>query len=287
MNKKDEPLDDVPGALYRALPRDEPPPAMDAAVLAAARRSVAKRPERNWAIPVSLAAVLVLSVGVTLRVAEERPDAQMKPLAPSPAAPAVVESAAPQSPSPAAAALPQAKVAQRPSAASASGPPMNEPARPANAPSAQEPNVSPAPERKEERTIGALSARESTEPAPFVPSPRADSSQPIAPAAASAADAAATRNVPADRPVARQALRAAPPVAAESGAPMMSRSAAAESSVAASLEARSPEAWLERIAEMRAQGRHKEADESYAEFRLRFPGHAITPEILRKIAPPR
>ena len=41
-------------------------------------------------------------------------------------------------------------------------------------------------------------------------------------------------------------------------------------------------AWLKR-----ARARHKEADDSYAEFRRRFPNYAIPPEKLLKIAPPR
>lgn len=280
MDERDKPLDDVPGALYRALPREEPPPAMDAAVLAASRRSVEKRPERKWATPVSLAAVLVLSIGVTLRVADERPDAQLKPVAPPPAAPVASEAVAPLFPAPAAIAPPRAKVVEEPAAPSVPRPPVSEAARPGNVQSVKEPNASSAPERKEERTIGALSGRENTESAPFVPLPRADTAQPFAPSAASAADA------PAERPLARQALRSGAPAASESGPPMMAKSATAESSLAAGLAPKSPETWLERIAEMRTQGRHKEADESYAEFRQRFPGYTIAPEMLRKISPP-
>jgi hypothetical protein len=41
-----------------------------------------------------------------------------------------------------------------------------------------------------------------------------------------------------------------------------------------------PEAWLARIAELRKQGRKREADESLAEFRKRYPAYRI-PEPLR------
>lgn len=57
----------VSGA-YRALGREAPPPALDAAILTAARRS-----RWRWAAPVSIAAVVVLAVGVTLRVQLEAP----------------------------------------------------------------------------------------------------------------------------------------------------------------------------------------------------------------------
>lgn len=284
MDKRDEPMDDAPGALYRALPKDEPPPAIDAALLAAARRSVQQRPERRWAAPAALAAVLVLSIGVTLRVAEERPDAQMKPVAPPPAAPAAVESAVPQLPAPVAVAPPRAKLAEGMDSSSAPRPLVSEKAKPESARSARESSAASAPDRREEGAVGAPPAREGTASEPFVPSPRADSAQPRAPTApvpASAADA------PAERLVARQALRSTPQAAAESGAPSMAKSATAETAAAAAPAPGSPAAWLERIAEMRAKGRHKEADESYAEFRQRFPGYTITPEMLGKIAPPR
>ncbi len=63
---------------YRALGREAPPPALDAAILAASRRRRAR-----WAVPVSVAAVVVLAVGVTLRVQlEDRKDAQEVALAP-------------------------------------------------------------------------------------------------------------------------------------------------------------------------------------------------------------
>jgi len=63
---------------YRALGREEPPPGIDAAILAAARRR-----RSRWAVPVSIAAVVVLAVGVTLRVQmEERRGADEVVLSP-------------------------------------------------------------------------------------------------------------------------------------------------------------------------------------------------------------
>ena len=57
---------------YRSLAREEPPASLDARVLAAARRAVA-RPSlaRRWGVPVSLAALLVLAIGVTLEMQHE------------------------------------------------------------------------------------------------------------------------------------------------------------------------------------------------------------------------
>jgi hypothetical protein len=45
----------------------------------------------------------------------------------------------------------------------------------------------------------------------------------------------------------------------------------------------SPEAELERIAELRRQGQHEEADKALAEFRKRHPDFRIPEEMLRKV----
>ena len=62
---------------YRALGGEEPPRALDEAILAASRR----RPAR-WRVPLSIAAVLVLAVGVTLRMLPPQPEAESVALAP-------------------------------------------------------------------------------------------------------------------------------------------------------------------------------------------------------------
>jgi len=72
---------------------------------------------------------------------------------------------------------------------------------------------------------------------------------------------------------------AAKPTSRASAAPTPAAAgAAAESSVLAGKLARaelSPQAWLERIAELRKQGRTREAEESLAEFRKRYPDYRI------------
>jgi hypothetical protein len=282
MDEREKPLDDALGALYRGLPREEPPPALDAAVLAAARRSVASTPTRRWAAPAALAAVLVLSVGVTLRVAEERPDAQLQPAVPPPQAP--VEAA------------PAEKVAEAPSVripdtSVSKDLPAQEaqpPARPrAAAPAAE--RRAPTPPQATRAEDRAAARPPADPPITFAPSPRADSAPP--PPAISPPDPAA-QSAPSERPAARAEARpAAPAMSPAAGASdvrmqRLSKSASAESSLAPAA-AQTPEAWLERIAQMRAQGRHKEADESFAEFRRQHPDYAIAPQMLEKIAPSR
>jgi hypothetical protein len=91
--------DDKLERAYRALAKEEPPPALDAAILSAARRSVT-RPSlaRRWGVPVSLAAVLMLAIGVTLEMRNEKPGVEMA----APAAPEALRAApAPAAPPPA------------------------------------------------------------------------------------------------------------------------------------------------------------------------------------------
>jgi hypothetical protein len=57
----------------------------------------------------------------------------------------------------------------------------------------------------------------------------------------------------------------------------------AESRAAASRAATSPEIELERIAELRRQGRDEEADKALAEFRKRYPGHVISEAMKAKV----
>jgi hypothetical protein len=58
-------------AAYRRLPNIEPPAALDAAVLAAARAAVAKPAARaRWLVPVSAAATAVLAIGLAFQLRE-------------------------------------------------------------------------------------------------------------------------------------------------------------------------------------------------------------------------
>ena len=44
-----------------------------------------------------------------------------------------------------------------------------------------------------------------------------------------------------------------------------------------------PEASLERIAELRKQGKHEEADKALAEFRKRYPDYRMSDEVRAKV----
>ena len=80
-------------AIYRVSARDVPPGALDAAILAAARREVGARPRpagfsfaHSWRAPLSIAAVIVLSVSLVTLMREEAPELTAPPLADAPAA---------------------------------------------------------------------------------------------------------------------------------------------------------------------------------------------------------
>jgi hypothetical protein len=47
--------------------------------------------------------------------------------------------------------------------------------------------------------------------------------------------------------------------------------------------AETPEQWLERVAKLRAEGRHEEADKALEEFRKRHPDFKIPGELLKKL----
>jgi len=49
----------------------------------------------------------------------------------------------------------------------------------------------------------------------------------------------------------------------------------------------SPERLLERIAELRKDGRHEEADKALAEFRQRYPDYPVSDQMLKKVERPK
>lgn len=78
---------------------------------------------------------------------------------------------------------------------------------------------------------------------------------------------------------------ASPPATAPSraeGQSAMGERRAATDSIAAAA-ARSPEQWLQQIADLRRQGRHEEADRELAQFRKRHPDYRIPEATLEKV----
>lgn len=246
--------------VYGEAAREQPPAHLDAAIRAAARREVGARPRpaglnlRAWRAPVAIAAVIVLSVSlVTLmrnegreQVAETAPEAALsKPSEVAPPAGRSVQVApraetrvpAPVRPFPGAPAVPEHSAVATPRE------PGAVPAPRAERESAPPAAVPQAAGRAQSET-GALRRERPSAAAP----------KPAAPAAPGAG-----------RPKFDDGLDStAADAASRDGRPLW-----------LSLEREPPRKWLERIAELRRQGKTEEAEEVLAEFKRRFPDHSL------------
>ena len=265
-----EPEDRDLSARYRALPDEAPPAALDAAILDAARRDVRMRRAsglRRWTLPVSLAAVVMLSVLVTLRIEDERPDVAalrestglatpVEEKAPDPyAAPPAEKGADPVSTRPAARA-PQV------SALTSAGKKGSDPISALPAPAPAQRDEAGGMERKlEEKKLDAVAA-----PAAPVRESGLRAVPEVASAARGSGLAADAARAPVEAPASRDR---ADMNRAKSEARM--QDAAPET----------PQAWLERIARLRREGRIEEADKALEAFRKRHPDYEI-PQAMRE-----
>lgn len=237
---------------YRELPREEPPRALDDAILAASRRAVESRPaplvvptgRRRWYFPVAAAAVIVLAVAVVAHVEREKPDEEiLASSAPAPQGqPSAVEDQKTEAPKAAAEAPKRAAKPSRPQFA---------PDPRADSPASAAPPALQAENRGREDAVGAVSGGVRGLDA----APSTQASPPLAPAPA---------------PMAKPAPN--PP---DAGAVAASRLSAAY--------AETPERKLERIAELRQLGRHEEADKALAEFRKAYPDYKIPGAMLERL----
>lgn len=259
-------------AAYRAAEHPEPPPALDAAILDAARRAVVAAPRRRrfaWAAPMATTAVLVLGISLLFSLQREAPEtlreaAPLPPLAGSeapPSAPPAALADAVEQPAPAERAKPS-DTAERPQAArrGVAEPALAAvPAPPDRAAASREASA-PAGAAIESRSFPAETA---SVPQPAVASPP--------PAAAKAA---------ADR---IERLESVGPATARSPAPAVSPGMARLK--AASPAAEAPEPWLQRIRQLLREGRLEEARKSLEELRKRHPDFPL-PDDLKALAHP-
>ena len=257
-------------AAYRALPREEPRASIDAAILAASRRALAKpSASRRWATPVSIAAVLVLAFGVTVHMREEKPGIESPEVYTAPAAappPAVAPPpvAAPEAPVPPAKVEKKAKIQAKPDAAGSRSIEVRERSlRDEAAPAPAAPAPAPAPERKD---LAAQAA-----PAESRLAKEADQNRAAAKTATVAAPPQAVARMKLDAPAAAPA-----PVA---------RAPASFASADAQAPVDEPTRELEAIAKLRAEGRHEEADKALAEFRRKRPDYRIAEAMWERVKP--
>jgi hypothetical protein len=260
--RNDEGLrDDALSRVYRQAATDEPPPALDALILSAARREAAQRPPvrsvpwwRRALAPVGILATIVLTVSLTLMVQHEQQD-MLPAAAPAPAR--VVD---------------QAKRLAEPAAkpvARVDSKAKKEQARPAQAPAASAPVASaPAPV-----------LREAAPEAPPVaePKPPAESLQSQAPASLPAPAPMMMRKA---APEAKSVDEASKP---SDAAGFQERSRAVMSAPrrdsAADKPIRTPEDWIEDIRRLKREGREPEAKVQLTAFRRAYPDYLLPDDL--------
>ena len=298
--------DDKVTRRYRELPAEEPPAALDAAIRDAAHRAVApKRGAQRWAVPVSLAAVLVLAVGVTLRMQQEVPGIETAPPQNEYSAPPPAAEPEPPAKPPAMAAPPPPEVGATSRMSQA------KPAEPAMDKAAATPPVQKL--KKDQQAARESDQRDlRSDPAPaaveekraFAESPSVPAAPP-APAARAAPSPLVREREESPRPEAlraqtvplakTEAARAAgnvaapqAPAAAMAPSPPVAQSRAKSEVSAddAKETARGPrERELDRIAQLRREGKHAEADEALAKFRRDHPDYRIPEAIWEQVKP--
>jgi hypothetical protein len=249
---------------YRELPREEPPAALDAKIRAAAlgaaskdsRRAVISHPaplvaptgRRQWYFPVAAAAVIVLSVAVTWQVEREQGDdgAMLAQNAPPPELRKEKKLLEEEVQKPA----PLARKAEKPAAPERFAP---EPG--ASAPSAQAPKAADEVKNQSPAESAAGTLPQSREDAYAQRENRARQERP-------------SSGIAAIQGAQRQKQRDEAQVQPEATAKPAEEP---------------PEKWLERIARLRQEGRHDEADKALAEFRRRYPDYRIPEAMLEKV----
>lgn len=270
--------------LYHEAARETPPAHLDAAILAAARREVHARPRsiapmlRHWHVPVSIAAVVVVSVTLVILMREEQRSARMEEPAAAVATTAdraresrqeAAETKAEKETAQAQAATPSTRrgVSRDDAAPPAAANKLQDEVRPESGPPAvpsagvvatPEPAAKPLQDPFRAAPPQSLEERAAAAPADTVTAGRI-AGAPAAPGESSAVPS------PAETPAVRAMARAAAPKAAEQD----------RQPVWHGFEKEPPEKWLARIEELKKQGRGTEAEQMLSEFKRRFPEHPL------------
>jgi hypothetical protein len=272
-NEDMQPGDSLISEAYRAAPRPEPPPALDAAILDAARRAAATAPRRRgrwfaWAVPLSTTAVLVLGITLLFQIQRQAPEALGE--APPPAAHRESAPGMPPGTPADLAGEPAAKAtdaARPPRATRGAGQPAEARSAPTPAPA---PASLPPAASLEAPALTQAAPEPRPFPAPAASAPQLEAARPAVPAAASA------------NSTSRQAdrlERAAPAAAsAREGTPAFGQGVSKYK--AASPAAESPEQWVEKIRQLVREGRSEAARKALQELRGRYPDYEL-PDDLR------
>jgi hypothetical protein len=270
---------------YRRLGHEEPPPALDAAILASARRAVSTRPAMRWSGPVSIAAVLMLAVGVTLRMRQEEPGIETSMpseyAAPAPAAPQ-----APPTPAPQFEESRKALDATREAAPRAAPKPgadkarARDQARPRTEPERKDAPPVEAQVKQEAQAFADKPEKLSVAPAEAPAAAAAVPEPPATPPSGARADAM-ERSAANVGSFEARAKRAPPAAIAPTTVAPSAQSSLAKKEVPPDPLVRE----LERIATLRREGRHAEADKALEEFRRANPAYRIPYPLWEQVKP--
>ncbi|MDR2208194.1 MAG: hypothetical protein LBE22_04390 [Azoarcus sp.] len=240
----------------------EPPPALDAAILAAAHRAVASRPMArqprrflaHWRLPLATAASFLVGVSVVMLFVPEKTEPEIPILAQAPKVPQALS--VPEQP----------QSLQIPSPARVES--MEEHKAPATADralrsrSVRQPQKIVAKERVTEAPQPLENSALMAEEPPLTESMADDMPRNEVPQA---------RAATAESQAARLESRAVAPAAARFAKPAMRK-----------MPVQNPRDWLEEIEKLHREGKIKEARTSLAEFRKYYPDHEL-PKALRDL----
>lgn len=250
-------------ARYRDADAAQPSARIDAAILEAARHTARRPGKRNWHLPASVAAMLVIGVSLALLTSEiEDPLPPLDPGAGSGVGDAASDAGA------------ERPVAERPGADRPGAERRAEPAAKAQPDTAEALFGREAGERlSRERSTREQAGLEYRAPQPVGPERDAGPAAPAAPTAAQAQPAIGSP------PSGASALRQRE---APAEIELQGRSAAGEAAKPASESAASrpdgaPADWLRRIEALLREGRKAEAEQELARFRQRHPDYPLPP----------
>lgn len=267
--------------LYRETAREVPPAHLDAPILAAARREVGARPRsfasmlRRWQVPVSIAAVVIVSVSLVILVREEGGEPIVP--APVPAVAPLAEQAAAPSAQPALADAAREATQPQPAAPASQRRGSREDVGTSVALSKQSESALPEPGPPAVSGARIAATPESSakpSPQPLLATPRLAEERAAPPAAdaVTAGRMAGARSEPGESLAARPAAEA--PQAREIARAMQAKPPEqGRLPLWHGYEKEPPQKWLARIEELRRQGRAVEAEEMLSEFKRRFPTH--------------
>lgn len=297
---------------YRAVECEEPPPHLDDAIRAAARREARSRPRlagspfgSSWRIPLSIAAVVVVSATVTVMVGEQQRHVPEAKAPPPSAAPAPAPSPAAPLPPPAEQSKPDASTSTqtlRRKAAPDARQAVPESRLQSNVEQPEQdrrqPPTSPALEEKSARAAAAPPRRAESEGAsangaPAMADDQARSDEFAEPSAEESPAELRKREDHDVRltPLSRGAAGQASPEATTKSESALRDSATERAFARKELLARQPAPWehdpalwLQRIDELRKAGQVAQARTSFEAFRKRFPDYKLPTEF---VVPPQ